>query len=74
MSSSFVTLWTVAHRLLCPWDFPGKNTGESGLPFPSPGDFPNPGMEPGSPVLQEDSLPTKPSGKPPYYRPGQVER
>ena len=22
----FVTLWIVAHRLLCPWDFPGKNT------------------------------------------------
>ena len=25
----FVTLWTVAHRLLCPWDFPGQNTGVS---------------------------------------------
>ena len=23
----FVTLWAVAHRLLCPWDYPGKNTG-----------------------------------------------
>ena len=31
----------------------------SGLPFPSPGDFPNPGIEPGSPALQADSLPTK---------------
>ena len=29
----------------------------SGLPFPSPGDFPYPGMEPRSPVLQADSLP-----------------
>ena len=28
----------------------------SGLPFPSPGDLPNPGTEPGSPVLQADSL------------------
>ena len=28
----------------------------SGLPFPSPGDLPNPGIEPGSPVLQADSL------------------
>ena len=28
--SSFATPWTVAHRLLCPWDFPGKNTGVDG--------------------------------------------
>ena len=31
----------------------------SGLPFPSPGDLPNPGMEPGSPALQADSLLTE---------------
>ena len=31
------------------------------MPFPSPGDLPNPGIEPGSPVLQPDSLPSKPS-------------
>ena len=31
----------------------------SGLPFPSPGDLPNPVVEPGSPALQEDSLPTE---------------
>ena len=30
----------------------------SGLPFPSPGDFPNPGLEPRSPALQADSLPS----------------
>ena len=36
----------------------------SGLPFPSPGDFPNPGIEPGSPALQVDSLPSEPPGKP----------
>ena len=36
----------------------------SGLPFPSPGDLPHPGMEPGSPVLQVDSLLTEPPGKP----------
>ena len=35
----------------------------SGLPFPSPGDFPNPGIEPWSPELQADSLPSKPPGK-----------
>ena len=36
----------------------------SGLPFPSPGDLPNPGIEPRSPVLQADSLPAEPQGKP----------
>ena len=35
----------------------------SGLPFPSPGDLPDPGIEPKSPVLQADSLPTEPPGK-----------
>ena len=35
----------------------------SGLPFPSPGDLPHPGMEPGSPALQADSLPSEPPGK-----------
>ena len=34
------------------------------LPFPSPEDFPNPGMEPRSPALQADSLPAEPQGKP----------
>ena len=33
-------------------------------PFPSPGDFPNPGIEPRSPTLQVDSLPAEPQGKP----------
>ena len=36
----------------------------SGLTFPSPGDLPNPGIEPGSPALQADSLPTELRGKP----------
>ena len=36
----------------------------SGLPFPSPGDLPNPGIEPGSPALQADSLLSEPPGKP----------
>ena len=31
----------------------------SGLPFPSPGNLPNPGIKPGSPALQADSLPTE---------------
>ena len=33
-------------------------------PFPSPGDLPNPGIEPRSPILQVDSLPAEPQGKP----------
>ena len=36
----------------------------SGQPFPSPGDLPNPEIEPRSPVLQVDSLPAEPQGKP----------
>ena len=35
----------------------------TGLPFPSPGDLPNPGIEPGSPALQADALPAEPPGK-----------
>ena len=36
----------------------------SGLPFPSPGDLPNPGIEPRFPTLQADSLPAEPPAKP----------
>ena len=36
----------------------------SGLPFPSPGDLPNPGIELGSPALQADTFPFEPPGKP----------
>ena len=36
----------------------------SGLPFPSPGDSPSPGIEPGSPALKADSLPSEPSEMP----------
>ena len=35
----------------------------SGLPFPSPGDLPDPGIEPGSPTLQADALPSEPPGE-----------
>ena len=47
--------------LLCPWDSPGKNTG---VGCPSPGEFPDPELEGGSPPLQADSLPSEPPGKP----------
>ena len=42
-----------------PWNSPGKNTGVGNH---SPGDLPNPGIEPGSPALQADSLPYEPPG------------
>ena len=41
-------------RLLCPWDFPGQNTGV-GCHFPPPGDLPDPGIELESPALQVGS-------------------
>ena len=41
--------------------FQAKMTSE--LPFPSPRDFPDPGIEPESPALQADSLPSEPPGK-----------
>ena len=43
--------------------FPGQEY-LSGLPFPSPGDLPDPGTKPRSPVLQADSLLSKPPGNP----------
>ena len=48
------------------WDFPGKNTW-GGLPFPSPGDLPDPGIKPMSPVspaLEGGFFITEPPGKP----------
>ena len=50
-------------RHLCPWGF-SRQEDWSGLSCPSPGDLPNPGIKPGSPTLQADSLPTEPPGKP----------
>ena len=60
----FTTLWTVAHQAPQSMEF-SRQEYWSGLPFPSPGDLPNPGIEPGSPTLQADALPSEPPGKPP---------
>ena len=46
----------------------------SELPFPSSGDLPNPGIEPGSPALQADSLLPEPRGKPILRSPGKISR
>ena len=56
-------LWTVAHQAPRSMGFPREEYW-SGLPFPSPADLPDPGIEPMSPALQEDSLPTEPLRKP----------
>ena len=57
------TPWTVAHQAPLSMRF-SRREYWSGLPFPSPGDLPDPGNELGSPALQADSLPTEPPGKP----------
>ena len=50
---------------LCPWGF-SRQEYWRGLPRPSPGDLPNPGIEPRSPTLQADSLSSESPGKPHY--------
>ena len=59
----FVTPWTVAYQVPQSMEF-SRQEYWSGLPFPSPGDLPDPGIEPGSPTLHADALPSKPPGKP----------
>ena len=56
--------WTVAHQAPLSLEFP-RQEYRSGLPFPSPGDLPNVGggVEPRSPTLQADSLPSETPGK-----------
>ena len=53
----------VAHQAPLSMGFPRQEYW-SGLPFPPPGDLPDPGIEPGSPALQTESLLTEPPGKP----------
>ena len=59
----FATPWTVAYQAPPSMGF-SRQECWSGLPFPSPGDLPDPGIEPGSPALQADALPSEPPGKP----------
>ena len=59
----FATLWTVGHQAPASTGFP-KQEYWSGLPFPSPGNLPNSGIEPRSPSLQADALTSEPPGKP----------
>ena len=58
----FVTPWTAAYQAPPSMGF-SRQEYLSGVPFPSPGDLPDPGIKPGSPALQADSVPTEPPGK-----------
>ena len=59
----FATPWTIAYQAPQSMEF-SRQEYWSGLPFPSPGDLPDSGIEPGSPTLQADALPSEPPGKP----------
>ena len=52
-----VNPWTVARQASLSLGFP-RQEYQSGLPFPTPGDLPDPGIGPRSPALQADSLPS----------------
>ena len=62
----FATPWAVAQKAPLSLEF-SRQGYWSGLPFPSPEDLPDPGIELGSPALQADPLPDKPPGKPYIY-------
>ena len=57
------TPWTVAYQAPPSMGF-SRQEDWSGLPFPSPGDLPDPGIERRSPALQADTLTSEPPGKP----------
>ena len=59
----FATPWTIARQAPLSMGF-SRQEYWSGLPFPSPGDLPDPGIKPGSPALQADALPPELLGKP----------
>ena len=58
----FATPWSIAHQAPLSMGFSGQEYW-SWLPFPSPGDLPNPGIKPRSPTLQADALTSEPSKK-----------
>ena len=61
----FAIPWTVAYQAPSSMEF-SRQEYWSGLPFPSPGDLPDPGIKFRSPVLQADALPSEPPRKPIY--------
>ena len=63
VSQLFATPWTLAHQSALYTEF-SRQEYWSGLPFPSPGDLPDPGIKPGFSALQAYSLQSEPPGKP----------
>ena len=63
--------WTVAYQASLSMGF-SRQEYWSGVPFPSPGDLPNSGIEPRSPALKADTLPSEPPGNP-WGRRGRVK-
>ena len=63
----FATPWTIAYQAPSSMGF-SRQGFWSGLPFPSPEDLPNPGIKPGSPILQADALSSEPPGKPLLFK------
>ena len=63
----FSTPWTIAYQAPQSMEF-SRQEYWSGLPLPSPGAFPHPGKEPGSPALQADALLSEPPGKLEYFK------
>ena len=61
------TSWTVVSQALLSMEF-SRQEYWNGLPFPSPGDVPDPGIGPGPPALQADSWPSGPPGRPPFIK------
>ena len=55
--------WTIAHQAPLSMEF-SRQEYRSGLPLSSPGELPDPGIEPVSPAFQADSLPSEPPEKP----------
>ena len=55
---TLATPWSVAHQAPLSMEF-SRQEYQSGLPFPCPGDLPDPGIKPRSPALQADDLPTE---------------
>ena len=59
----FETLWPIVHQAPLSMEF-SRQKYWCGLPFPPPGNLPDPGIEPRSPAMQADALPSETPGKP----------
>ena len=72
-SRQTATPWNAAHQAPLSTGF-FRQECWNGLPFSSPGDLTDPGIEPGSPASQADSLPAEPPGKPFQFKGGTKQR